>query len=480
MHSTEATLTAPPARVETFRVPAARWWQAIAYCLLMSLVGLHVYPMLLPLGAFLMWRWRSNRYDFTIELMLLIGGFGLMAYDVLPVKIADFGLLLGIVGFLIYRKNGYVKRVTLAMLAYFAVLFLLASTSIESMSVQFIRLRSYLLIGLFFVPLLTFANRRFEWPKFIESLVLHALVICGFYVIDTFIIGGFILLPAVMFGGGSSTIYDPHISGFLAMPRHYPPGLYWLIPCIVALNYKQLRLSWVQWAIVLLAIYTSRTNSLLFALLVCWVCFRPGLRQVALYGVAGLVLLVVGYNVDKSTGGHLRLAENIDQFTSLEAAQDDEDLAEFGTGRMAQILPKWELLEDMGRLHLGFGFIHPEKSTNPIFQIRNNYYSDVSVADEVVTEVEVTQVQTILDCGFIGLFAQLLFFVGVYFIIRKLDHSLDYLNVIVGASVLGVAGFAGFNGLHGLTLISTVLGAVLAANKTLPAAAGPDPEPLTV
>lgn len=468
MQTEEATLTGNSEKMQTFRAPAAKWWQAIAFCLLMSCVGLRLYPMLLPLMVFLIWRWRNNRYDFLMELMLFIGGFGLMPYDVLPLKVADIGLALGVVGFLIYRKFKYVKRITLAMLAYFAVLLLLASTSVESMSVQMIRLRSYFMIVLFFVPLLTFANRSFEWPKFMDSLIVHALVICGFYIVDSIIIGGFVLLPGAGFGGTSSTIYDLYISGPFSLPRHYPPGLYWLIPCVVALNYKELRLSWLQWAVVLLALYSSRTNSLLFSLLVCWIFFRPKLKQVAVYGLAGALLLVVAYHVDNATGGHLRLAYNIDQFTSLEAAQDDEDLAEFGTGRMAQILPKWELLEDMHRLHLGFGFIHPEKTTNPIFQIRNDYYTDVSQADEVVTGVEVTQVQTILDCGFIGLFAQALFFVGVYFIIRRLNHSRYYLEVLVGASVLGVGGFAGLNGPHGLTLISTVLGAILAANKQLP------------
>lgn len=469
MQSAEATLTGNSGKIQTFRAPAAKWWQAIAFCLLMSCVGLRLYPMLLPMLVFLIWRWRNDRYDFTMELMLFIGGFGLMPADALPLKAADIGLIAGVVGFVIYRKNSYVRRITFAMLAYFVVLFLIASTSVESMSVQFIRLRRYLNIIVFFVPLIVFANREFEWKRFMDSLVLHALAICGFYVVDAFVIGGFLLLPGVMFGGMSSTIYDLYISGPLSVPRHYPPGLYWLIPCIVALNYKKLRFSWLQWAVIILALYSSRTNSLLFALLTCWIFFRPRLKQIAVYSLAGVLFLVVAYNVDKATGGHLRLASNIEQFTSLEAAQDDEDLAEFGTGRVAQILPKWELLDDMNRLHIGFGFIHPVKSTNPVFQIRNDYYTDISQADEVVTEVEVTQIQTILDCGFIGLFAQILFFIGVYFIIKPLKHSLDYLNVIVGASVLGVAGFAGLNGLHGLTLIGTVLGAILAANKQLPA-----------
>lgn len=466
-------MTANPAAIpgiekpQTFKAPATKWWQAIAFCLLLSLVGLRLYPILLLLFICLIWRWRKDRYALLVELMLFFGGFGLSPADALPLKASDVGLLLGVAGFVLYRKNREVRRVTLAMLAYFAVLFIIASTSVESMSVQFIRLRMYLIIVVFFVPLLVFANHEFQWRQFLDTLVVHALVICGFYVVDTMLIGGLVLLPGTGWGGAESSIFNLYIAGPFSMPRHYPPGLYWLIPCVVALNYKELRFSAPQWILIALAMYSSRTNSLLFALIVCWVFFRPRLKQVALYAVIGAVALFVGYHVDKATGGHMRLASNIEQFVSLEAAQDDEDLAEFGTGRMAQILPKWELLSDMHRLHVGFGFIHPEKTTNPIFQIRNEYYTDVSQADEVVTEVEVTQVQTILDCGYLGLLAQLAFFIGVYFIIRPMKHSRYYLCTITGAFVLGFGGFAGFNGLHGLCLIGTILGAVLCANKPL-------------
>lgn len=476
--SEQAASTIRPAASEkpqTFRAPAAKWWQAIACCLLMSLVGLRLYPILLLLIVFFVWRWRTDRYALIVELMLFIGGFGLMPADVLPVKAADFGLIVGIIGFLIYRKNRTVRNVTLAMLAYFAVLFLIASTSLESMSIQFVRLRRYLNIVVFFVPLLVFANRQFSWHKFMDSLVVHALVICGFYVVDAFVLGGYVLLPGCLGGGMQSSIYELYFGRQMLVPRHYPPGLYWLVPCVVALNYGRLRFSRWQWAVILLALYVSRTNSLLFALIICWVMFRPKVKQMLAYGLVGAVVLFAGYHIDKATGGNLRLAANIDQFVSLEAAQDNEDLAEFGTGRMAQILPKWELLSDMKRMHLGFGFIHPALTTNPVFQLRNEYYTDVTQADEVATEVEVTQVQTIFDCGYLGLLAQLAFFIGVYFMIRRLEHSLYYLCTITGAFLLGFGGFAGFNGLHGLTLIGTILGAILCANKPLNRAA-PKPQ----
>lgn len=432
---------------------------------MLSLLGLSFYPIALVLIMWFVWLWRKDRYFFTVEAMLLIGGMGLISHNSLPFRISDLCLPLSLLAMFIYRKSPQIKRVTLAMIAYFAVVIIIASTSLESMSVQFFRMRSYFIFMVFYIPLLIFANRKFEWQKFLEALAAHALVICGFYIIDTYIIGGYILVPDTHSGGVDSSFFAPYYS--VIGIRHWPQGLYILVPLIPALNYGKLRLSWVHWVLIVGALISSKTNTLLFALIICWVFFRPQLKKVVLYSGVAAVLLVGAYYLDNATGNSLRIAENFDQFSALEAAQDDEDLAEFGTGRMAQILPKWELMTDMHRLHLGLGFLHPQLSTNPKFQIRNEYYSDISQADEVATEVEVTQVQTILDIGFLGLLAQTVFFFGIYFIFRRAPEAKYYLCTAVGNSILGIGGFAGFTTIHGLTLLAFILGAVLCANKPL-------------
>lgn len=458
------TATSADIKPTTFKAPAIEWWRVIAYFFMLSLVGLRFYPIVLVILVFLLWRWKTDRYFIMVELFILLGDFAFKANNVLPVKLSDFALVAGVIGFVIYIKNREVKRVTYAMFGYFAVLVLLASTSLESMSIQFVMMRNYLIIIAFFIPLLIFANTDFEWDKFIHSVVLHSLVICGFYVVDTFLLGGYILMPGALASKHPSTFFDPVIFMYV-MPRHYPYGLYWLILCIIPITHKWVRLSWAQWSIVLLAIFASRTNSLLFALIVCYVCFRSNLKQVVRYSLLGVVALFIGYFADTYTGRHLRLADNIDQFISLDAARDDADLAEFGTGRMAQIIPKWQLLSEMDRLDVGFGFLHPTLTTNPVFQIRNEYYTDVSRADELATAVEVTQVQTILDCGYLGLLAQFAFYIGVYFIIRRLKYSSYYLCAFVGVSVLGIGGFAGVTQRDGLLIVALALATVFLANK---------------
>lgn len=463
---TSPAIASIPKATSTFAAPRREWFQTIGYCLLLSIFGLFVSPAILLLAMFLMWRWQTNRYAFLVELILFMGGFAFVSNEILPVKLWDLAFILGVVGIMIYRKNRLVRKLTWMTLGYIAILILLAMTSAESMKVQFLMMRRYFLVIAFFIPLLVFVNRDFDWKEFAHQVTLHVLVICGFYVVDTMILNGYVLLPASNPWELGATFTDIRISLFsFSFPRHYPPGLYWLFLLIVPINYGWVKLSAPQWVMVVLAVFATKTNSLLFALLICFALFRPQVKQALLWLLGGALLVVALYYVDSATGRHLRLADNIEQFTSLQTAQDEEDLAEFGTGRMAQIIPKWQHLSDMGRLDRGFGFLHPTKSTNPIFQIQNDFYSDISKSEEVATAVEVTQVQTILDCGWIGLLAQTLYFVGIYFVIRRLRYSLIYLCLVVGYSLLGVGGFAGLFFPASLLLITMVLGAIVLENR---------------
>lgn len=455
-----------PRKLETFKAPAAKWGQAILGLLLMSLFGLKFYPALALILIFFFWRYRTDRYSLFVELIIFIDGSGLMPYDLLPLKIADLGLLLGIIGIIIYRKDIIIRRICYAMLAYFAILFMIAMTSLESMSIQIVMMRNYWLIVLFFVPLLVFANRSFEWGKFMNALVVHMLVLCGFYAVDTFIFNGFILLPETGFLV-VSTFTDPEFKPLLSLPRHYPRGLFWMIPCVLALNYHKLRLSKWQWCLIVLSLISSRTSTFLFALVTCFIFMRPNFTKAIKIAAACMVALAVMYGVDKSTGGFMRVESTINQFTSLNNAKDEQDVAEFGTGRMAQIIPKWLLLTEMDRNWLGFGFLHRTKTTREEFQIYNNLYVNSDLAEEVSTGVEVGVVQTIFDCGYLGLIAQCIFYIGLYFIIRRLKYSKYYLCTLIGVSVTSIGGYANLNSLHGLSLLAMVLGAILCANKPL-------------
>ena len=458
---------APAAKPPVFHAPTREWVSTTIFFLLLSAYGLKVYPNLLIILAFLVWRWRNDRYAFLVEFMILCGGYGFARADILPLKLSDVAFAVGIFGMLIYRKWPTVRRLTLAFLGYVAIIFLIASTSTEPIKVQFIMMRNYFYIVAFFLPLIFFANRDFDFRKLIHAITVHVLVICALYTIDALILGGYLLVPACH-PGEPTTLFNLSFSGPLANPRHYPYGLYWLVFLIIPLSYKWFRLNWKQWVLILLALFTSRTNSLLMAGVVCMVFFRPKVLQAVKISLVAIVTLAMVYTVDRATGDHLRVAFMFDQFTALDKAIDEGDvetMAEFGTGRMAQIIPKWLLLYDLDRQWLGFGFLHPQLTTNPIYQINNALYTDVSKSEEVVTAVEETHVQTILDCGFLGLIAQTGFYLLMYYIIRRMKYANFYLCAFVFVELLGVGGFAGVTQRDGLFILATALGGILAANK---------------
>ena len=469
---TPATTATVSAQSRTyFTAPAAQWLQAIGFLLSLALFSLEFWPALLLVGVFLIHSFRSDRYFFLIELFLLCGGYGYIRPGQFPVNSYDIGLLIGIIGIIIYRRNKMVKRLTLAMLAYFAVILLIASTSDENMAIQFRRIRLYLGLVSFFIPMVIFANRQFEWQKFIHTVMLFTLTICLFYTIDTFILNGGILVPSATwvrdsFGKAhyssiSHLVWDP-LS--LWWPRHYPYGLYWMALCIIPLATKQVRLRPLHYALVFLAIFASRTMTFMAGILIGFASFAGQAKKMIKYSLGTIVVLSALYAVDSSLGSPMRVASTVDQFTSLSTAADQVDLSEFGSGRMAQIIPKWELLFRLNRQWLGFGFLHPELTTNPKYAITNEYYTDTSRSEEVATAVEVTQVQTIFDIGFVGLLVQTAFYVGLYFMIRRLRHASYYLCVLITISVFGLGGFAGLSLNDGLFLLGLTLGAILLSN----------------
>lgn len=431
------------------------------------------WPALVPL-LFVMWQgWRHNRYAFMVELFIFMGGYGYIRVSQLPVNPYDVALLLGFGGMVLYRKTPLVRKLTVGLLLYFVALVLIARTSQESMGVQFRRMRLYMGMVSFFIPLLIFAGREFRWDKFLHQVVVFALTICVFYALDGFLFNGGILVPSATWMQDSygEMIYSSTGFGFLWQPfdrswlsRHYPYGLYWMALCILPLALKRFRLKPWQWVAVVVALLSSRTMTFTAGLVITFVCFAGKWKLILKYALGAAAAIAVVYWIDSELDSPMRVASTIDQFLSLTTAVDAEDLSKFASGRMAQIIPKWLLLFEQNRQWLGFGFLHPELSDNAIFQVHNEFYTDISRADEVATGVEVTQVQTILDIGFLGLMVQAAFYVWVYWMIRHLEHARMYLCVLVAISLFGLGGFAGLNNVDGLFLLGLTLGAILLSN----------------
>lgn len=145
---------------------------------------------------------------------------------------------------------------------------------------------------------------------------------------------------------------------------------------------------------------------------------------------------------------------------------DPELLIKFGTGRIAQILPKLDYMLSTGKQYTGFGFLHDDLTTNNQFVITNEFYTDVTQSEETVARVEVTQVQTILDAGLIGFLIQTFYYLAIYFwVLRPLPYSKSYLIVLFCISFFGIGGFAGLISRQGLLLLGLTTAAILLCQK---------------
>lgn len=452
---------------ELLSISRQEWWWPLLFLLSMSLTGLNFPLGYIGIVVVLINRFIYDRYDFIIALTLLFGGYALLGAEDIPIKTQDIALLIAVVGIFIYKKTPEIRKVTFALIVYAIILLLIAKTSDETMSIQLRRLRGYLVVIYFFIPLMVFSGREFDIKYFFKRLMIFALIICWFYIIDGFILNGWVLLP----NASNQYEYSSTFTNLIwyplqfTFPRKYPPGLYILALCILPIM-KFYKLTTKQWIVVILAFAACRTLSVIGGLLITYIIFQGHFKQVAKYGVVAIMVVISMYFVDRSTGGFLRIQSTIDQFISLEAVQDEEDLAEFGSGRMSQIIPKMEVLYDLDREWLGLGFLHPELTTNPKYWIKNELYTDVTKSEEVATAVEVSAIQTILDVGYLGLIFQTLIYMYIYYVIRKQKYSKYYLMTFIVMLIFGIGGFAGVTTHHGLLLMGLSLAVVFLANKS--------------
>lgn len=455
-------------------IPRQDWMVALAFLLSMSMTGLQFPLGYLLLAVILINRFIKDRYDFLIQITLFFGGYALIGEEDFPVKPEDIALGISVIGLFLYRKNTILKKITIAMLLYAAIIFLLALTSEETMVIQIRRMRTYLTYFYLFIPLLVFANKDFDVQVFFKKLFPYALILCCFYIIDGFILSGYVLLPNTflwtedrMAPKVMSSIYNLICAPFSGyFPRKYPPGLFITALCLFPVL-KYYKLSWKQWTVLVLALFAARTMTIIGGLIISTLIFQGHTKKMLKYTLIAVIVVASVYFIDRATGGFLRVESTIEQFLSLEVAQDDEDVSEFGSGRIAQTIPKFEVLYDLDREWVGLGFIHPQLTTNPKFWIKNELYSNLEYAEEVATNIEIGPLQVIMDIGYIGLIAHFVFFIYIYFLIRKQRYANYYLTVLIVNFLFGLGGFAGWYQPQGLLLISLSLAVVLLANKNI-------------
>lgn len=454
--------TTPRYKKELLKAPPSTWLWSLGFLLSLSLTGLSFFPALIFTAFILLNRLFKDRYDFLIMVAIFTTSPGFIPSTLIGFNPVDPLIALSLVGMLFYRKNPRIKKVTLCVFAYILFLLLMSTLSDETFAIQVLTLRQYASIILFILPLWLFANREFDALKFFRHVLVYLLWICLFYAIDGFVFSGWVLLPGTFsFHETFSTFWDIHWSPFTTyFPRKYPSAMFILILSAYPLA-RYYRLKWWQWAVIVLAFASTRTTTVIGAFVITYVTFQGRFKQFAKYCVLAVIGVTALYFVDSSTGGFMRIASTIDQFTSVSESSDSDDLAEFGTGRMGQILPKYEALVEQNCLMQGFGFIHPTKTTLPRYQVHNEYYSDITLADENAAYVEVTQFNAILHTGIIGLIVQTVFYIYLFFVLKPGKLAPFYLSTILTASIMGIGGFGGLTQSDGVLYVAVALGTAL-------------------
>lgn len=160
-----------------------------------------------------------------------------------------------------------------------------------------------------------------------------------------------------------------------------------------------------------------------------------------------------------------RIKSSIEQIQAVREAQDDEDIAEFGSGRIAEALPKLEMVNHYNRNWTGLGFIHPQLTTNTKYIINNEYYKDQSENEEAATGIEIEFLQVYITVGYLGLIAYFLFFGSTYAMIRKYRYSRYYLSVLIIVFWFSLGGFTGFTMSHGQIILGLAFAATLLAQR---------------
>lgn len=449
---------------QRFVLPVADWRDSAVFIVSLSLCGLHFYPAILLLFLLLLRSYKYNRYDFVIQVMLLGGGYGLYRLTDLPLKIQDIIFGISLVLMLFYRYTPVMRKITIAMLLYFAYLIAIAFISEETLSIQIRNLRIYMMFVFVFVPLAVFSGRAFNMEYFMKKILCYSIILACCYIFDGYIYSGFFFLPGLVnFGPVDATIFHP-VFDLFTFPRRYPQGLFILIMAIVPVV-KYFKISVAQWILIALAIISTRTMTFTAGLVITFIICQGRFLRFLKYCVIAFLVFVCAYGADLYLDGNLRIVSTVNQFAIVNEADDEEDAADFGSGRIAQFIPKYNVLVDQGKTLTGFGFLHDKYTTNPRFIIENPLYK-AGAKYEVVTLVEVTQLQTILDIGYIGLAVQTIFYIVTYLFIRKFRYSLYYLSVLIGLSLFGLGGFAGLTQVHGLYIAGLTLAAVILANRS--------------
>lgn len=463
------------ARKVYFHQSRGEWMWDIIFMLSLSLTGLGM-----PLGnllvvILLLRAFKTDREAFVLMLMLVLGGYAIsqpkyqwgvnQMFLMFPVSIICMCVM---------RKA---PMVTPTIRAYCAFALLTVAwcvlAGVESLPSQLRPMLNYLSFCFFILPVISFAGKPFDMHRFWTKCWSLMMIVCAFYIIDGFILRGWVLIPCsfIDLEGTVSSWTSPILYGPTGwIPRKYPGGLYSLALLLYPLA-KYYKLRWWQWGLIIGALAASRTSTITFGLIAGFILANNSFRKYLSYGSLSIAAITALYFIDDHMGYNseteqstMRIASTVNQFIVLNEVEDDEDLSQAGTGRMAQVIPAVEYAYDTGREWTGFGFVDPN-TENPYLIIDNPLIPNPELRFVAVTNVEVNQVQVFLTFGYLGLIVWFAFVFGIYRIIRRSRYSDYYVNVAIVLMLYGVGGFDSWFNFPGILIGAMAYSAVLLAGK---------------
>ena len=451
----------------------------LAFMLSATMIGLNF-----PLGYIFMLfilinRWLNDRYDFIIQFTIFSGGYSLfLPYVDLFFPYDKCIFLLSVLLLFIYNKNKLEKKIFYLIVVYAVILVCFARLSDESMRIQFTGLVNWLSIVYFIIPMVCFGKEDFDVKIFLKKIFPYFFIICCYYIIDGVILSSNFMIPRDSWAvshGYMPKFYDYNIYPFAFYNlRLWPQPLYLSLFVIYAIS-KYFKMNLWQWLLFFAALAICRTFTLYISLLICWVLCQGKVKQMLLFCVYALLAFGILYLVDSEPEKQpndeyqsaLRVRSSVKQFTDLFNAKDEEDLANFGSKRMAVVLPAMELLYDQHKEWVGLGFLDAAKTTKSKYIMTTDigYDDDDPRREMVVTGIEIVPLQVILSIGYIGLLIHCVVYLLLWLLVRKLKYASLFGIITIGFVLLGLSGFSGLAAYQGLFLTGLSLAAVLLANK---------------
>ena len=451
----------------------------LVFMLTLSLTGLRFPLGYVGLIIILLNRFKADRHEFLIMLTLAIGGYGMadmnatfgprLSFAVVPVSVFCMAII---------RKPPVVKKAVLAYLLFALSMFVFACLSEESMSIQLRLLMNYLVIGFFVVPLVLFSGREFNLEIFSRKLVPYILLMSVFYIIDACVLSGMVILPTAFSGVHEkiSVFWDLYWRPFsLVIVRKWPVGML-LVSLIIYPTLKFYKLRPWMWILITIGLLFTRTFTVVAGLLLGYFLFQGNRRRI----IRGAVILAVTFPLLYWVDGMipytqsrdqvmaqsaLRIKSSVDQILALSDAANEDDLAEFASGRIGQAIPRFELMDEMDRNLIGLGFLDPGLTKNPKFIIYDEFSNNKWDRWQVATRIEISPLQVIITVGYIGFAILTGFYLFLCWIVRKMEYRNYFYSVMFLYGWYGLSDFGSYIHPECQMCIALVFSVVILANR---------------